>query len=214
MMASPPDARITRLLAEWSAGSQVALNELMPLVYDELRRLAQRHLRRERPDQTLQRTALVHEAFLRLVDQKHVQLQNRTHFFQLASQLMRRILVDHARRRLAAKRRAGSQGTRPDGLASILDFGHLTELGSLMVEHDAGAIADQHSADLVAIEEALTRLAQVDSRQSTLVELRFFGGLSIEETAQVLGISDATVKRDWALARAWLRRELANGETR
>jgi len=180
---------ITRLLLEWSGGEQAALASLLPLVYDELRAMAQRHLRRERSAHTLQRTALVHEAFLRLVDQKSVNWQSRAHFFGLASQMMRRILVDHARKRVAAKR--GSDPVRMD----------LEELP------DAVAI----DLDFVEFDRLLQRFEGLEPRSGRLVELRFFGGLSVEEAADVLGISVATAKRDWAIARAWLQRELMRG---
>jgi len=185
-MTPAPDPNITRLLIEWSSGDQDALAHLFPLVYDELRVIAQNHLRRERPAHTLQRTALVHEAFLRLVDQRSVTWQSRAQFFGLASQMMRRILVDHARRRGAAKR--GSDGVKVDldGVAEAAD----TEL------------------DFEEFDQVLQRYEKLDPRSGRLVELRFFGGLSIEEAATVLEISVATAKRDWALARAWLQREL------
>ena len=157
------------------------------MVYDELRRLARRHLWRERPDHTLQSAALVNEAYLRLVRQEAPQWQNRAHFFGVAAQLMRHILVDHARNRRAAKRGAGAPRLALD-----------PELGP----------AQKTEIDLVALDDALSKLAALDAQQGRLIELRFFGGLSIEETAVVLGVSPATVKREWATARAWLRREI------
>jgi RNA polymerase sigma factor (TIGR02999 family) len=163
---------------------------MMPLIYDELRRQAQRYLQRERPDHTLQATALVHEAYLRLVDQKKVQWQNRAHFFGVAAQVMRRLLVDHARQQHAAKR---------GGVVPKLAL------------DEALQVADARAADVVALDEALTALAALDPQHSRLVELRFFGGLTIEETAEVLGVSPATVKRDWSMAKAWLYRELRTG---
>lgn len=205
-MGEDPDNRITQLLVEWSAGNQAALGELMPLVYEELRRLAQQHLRRERPEHTLQRTALVNEAFLRLVNQKHVQWQSRAQFLGLASQLMRRILVDHARGQKAAKRGSGVKPLSLEETAAAFaeDAGDEGQrLG------DALAVAADPAVDLVAIDEALTRFENVDPRQSKIVELRFFGGLTMEDIAPLLGISEATVKREWVLARAWLHRELA-----
>jgi RNA polymerase sigma factor (TIGR02999 family) len=181
---------VTRLLVDWSNGSKQALEDLMPLVYDELRRLAGRYLRHERPGHTLQSTALVHEAFLRLVDQKSVRWQNRAHFFGVAAQMIRRILVDHARSHQTAKRGA-------DAPKLSLD--------------EALATPEQRDMDLVALDDALNGLAKIDPQQSRIVELRFFGGLSIEETAEVLGISPATVKRDWVIAKSWLYRDLARG---
>ena len=177
---------VTGLLRRWSEGDKQALEGLLPLVYEELRALAASCFRSERPDHTLQPTALVHEAYLRLIGQEHVAWQNRAHFFGIAAQMMRRILVDHARARHAAKR-GGGQVT-------------------LMLD-DAVALPKQRNVDLLALDAALTELAELDARQSQIVELRFFAGLSIEDTARVLAISPATVKREWATARAWLRRE-------
>jgi RNA polymerase sigma factor (TIGR02999 family) len=201
-MTEPSDEHVTELLGAWAAGDQAALGELMPLVYGELRRLADRHLRGERKDHTLQGTALVHEAYFRLINQKQVSWQGRAHFVGLASQLMRRILVDHARGRLSAKRGSGVKPVSLDqtgfALASAEDAGL-----------EALALAADPDIDLASIDSALRRLEALDPEQGRLVELRFFGGLSIDETAEVMGISTATVKREWALARAWLRRELA-----
>jgi RNA polymerase sigma factor (TIGR02999 family) len=174
---------ITQMLVEWSNGRQEVLEELMPLVYDELRRLAAHHLRHERPDHTLQPTALVHEAYLRLIDQAQVRWQNRAHFFGIAANLMRQILVNHALSHRAAKR----GGT---ALRVTLD--------------DAAGLPKEQGLDLVALDEAVTRLAALGPQQGRIVELRFFGGLSIEETAEVLRISPATVKREWTMAKAWL----------
>jgi RNA polymerase sigma factor (TIGR02999 family) len=185
--ASSSSTRINRLLADWGQGNEEARDALIPVVYGELRRLARRHLWRERPDHTLQSAALVNEAYLRLVRQDVPQWQNRAHFFGVAAQLMRHILVDHARNRMAAKR--GGSAPR-----LVLD----PEL----------APAQNPGIDLVALDDALGRLSTLDPQQGRLIELRFFGGLSIEETAVVLGISPATVKREWATARAWMRREL------
>jgi RNA polymerase sigma factor (TIGR02999 family) len=179
---------ITQLLIDWGKGDQAALEKLMPLVYSELRRLASNYLRRERAEHTLQPTALVNEAYLKLVDQRNARWQNRAHFFGIAAQLMRRILVDHARQRQAVKRGGMDQ--------------HRLSITS------AEAVVKQPEIDLLALNEALDELAQMDRQQSRIVELKFFGGLSIEETAEVLGISHATVERDWKLARAWLRRQL------
>jgi RNA polymerase sigma-70 factor, ECF subfamily len=178
---------ITQLLAAWSAGDRAALDALIPIVYDELRRQASRYLRRERPGHTLQTTALINEAYLRLVDQKSMRWQNRAQFFGIAAQLMRRILVDHARARQRAKR-GGS-----DVRVSLTD---------------ATSITKDPDLDLVELDEALTRLAEIDPQQSKIVELRFFSGLNVEETAAALNISAATVKRDWSIAKAWLHREI------
>jgi RNA polymerase sigma factor (TIGR02999 family) len=188
-MSSPaPHGNVTALLQAWSRGERAALDELLPAVYGELRRQAERYMRRQPAGHTLQATALVHEAYLRLVDQKHVDWQSRAHFFGVAAKAMRSILVDHARARGAAKRGGGVR--------------HLT-LGSA---DPAGGPAPE--LDVEALDEALTRLAAIDPEKSRLVELRYFGGLSIEETAEVLGISPATLKRQWSTARTWLRREL------
>jgi RNA polymerase sigma factor (TIGR02999 family) len=186
--AAQPQPDVTQLLVNWSNGDRQALERLTPLVYSELRRLASRYLRRERPGHTLQSTALVHEAYLRLIDQRNVHWQNRAHFFGIAAQLIRRILVDHARSHHAQKRGA-------DACKLSLD--------------EAIATAEKRDLNLVALDDALEDLAQIDEQQSRIVELRFFTGLSIEETAEVLGISPATVKRDWAAAKAWLYREIS-----
>jgi RNA polymerase sigma factor (TIGR02999 family) len=178
---------ITQMLVEWSNGREEALTELMPAVYDELRRLAAHYLRRERPDHTLQPTALVHEAYLRLVDQTQVRWQNRAHFFGIAAKLMRQILVNHALAHRAAKR----SGT---AIKLTLD--------------EAAGLSKQQDVDLVALDESLTRLAGLGPQQARVVELRFFGGLTIEETAEVLRISPASVKREWTMAKAWLHCEL------
>jgi RNA polymerase sigma factor (TIGR02999 family) len=191
MEPSPPD--ITQMLVDWSNGDRAALDRLLPVVYAELRRRAARYLRRERPGHTLQTTDLIHEAYLKLVGQEQVRWQNRAHFFAIAAQMMRRILVDHARRRHRAKR-GGSV------IALPLD--------------EAMAVAESPGTDLLALDEALTRLAAIDDRQSRVVELRFFGGLSIEETASVIGMSPTTVKDDLNLAKAWLRREMGGGTAR
>jgi|SRR6478672_5728774 len=179
---------VTQLLIGWSKGDKEALDQLLPIVYDELRRQAARYLRRERVGHTLQTTALIHEAYLRLVDQKSVQWQNRAQFFGIAAQLMRRILVDHARTRKRVKR-GGS-----DIRVSL---------------NDANLKSQSQDLDVVALDEALERLAQIDAQQGRIVELRFFSGLTVEETAEVLAISPATVKRDWSMAKAWLHRELS-----
>jgi RNA polymerase sigma factor (TIGR02999 family) len=180
-------AEVTQLLQEWCVGRQDALEELLPAIYGELRQLAASYLRRERRDHTLQATALVHEAFVKLVDQREVRWQNRAHFFGIAAQAMRRILVDHARAHAASKRGAGE---RPLSLDEAL------------------VVAPASDIDFLVLDEALTRLAALDPQQSKVVELRFFGGLTIDETAEVLHISPATVGREWTLAKAWLYAEL------
>jgi len=188
-----PPENVTELLMAPRAGADRAFERLVPLVYDELRRQAARHLRRERGNHTLQPTALVHEAYLKLADQRDVEWRNRAHFFAIAARIMRRILVDHARGRHRDKRGGGSVP---------------------VVFEDALAIADARDLDLVALDDALSALAELDERQSRVVELRFFAGLEVEETAEALGVSPTTVKRDWSLARAWLRREMRRGEGR
>jgi RNA polymerase sigma factor (TIGR02999 family) len=186
-----PSNDLTALLVSWSRGERSAAEQLIPAVYDELHRQAERAMRREGHTHTLQTTALVHEAYLRLVDQQRVEWRNRAHFFGIAAEVMRRVLVDHARARLADKRGGG---------ATRISLG------------DAGiaAPAEHGDTDVLALHDALERLTALDPEQARLVELRYFGGLTIEETADALGVSPATVKREWALARAWLRRELAS----
>jgi RNA polymerase sigma factor (TIGR02999 family) len=179
---------VTQMLREWSDGDQAVLENLMPLVYDELRRLASRSLRKERPGHTLQTTALIHEAYLKLVNQRDAKWQNRSHFFAIASQAMRRILVDYARERHREKRGGSAE--------------------NLPIEEAAFVASQEKSVDLVALDEALTRLAKFDERQAKVVELRYFSGLDIDETAEVLGISNATVRRDWNIAKAWLKQEI------
>jgi RNA polymerase sigma factor (TIGR02999 family) len=202
-MNEPRDGRVTQLLVEWAAGDKHALGELMPLVYGELRRLAERQLRGERPNHTLQRTALVNEAYLRLMNQQRVSWQGRAQFMGLASQIMRRILIDHARTRRRAKRGGGVVPVSLDQTGRAL--GSVDDQGA---QTDALELAANPAIDLPAIDSALSRLEELDPTQGRIVELRFFGGLTIEETAQVVGVSPATVKREWALARAWLHREL------
>jgi RNA polymerase sigma factor (TIGR02999 family) len=180
--------QVTRLLRDWSNGDQSALEQLTPLVYSELRRLAARYLRKERSDHTLQSTALVHEAFIRLVDQRDVKWQNRAHFFGVAAQMIRRILVDHARGRQASKRGSGAPRLSLD---------------------EALATPERKDLDLIALDDALNSLGKIDPQQARIVELRFFTGLTVEETAEVLGISPATVKRDWVTAKAWLYRDIS-----
>ena len=186
-MSPASSVRISRLLADWGRGSPEARDALIPVVYDELRRLARGHLRRERPDHTLQSAALVNEAYVRLAQQTPPPWQNRAHFFGVAAQMMRHILVDYARNRLAAKRGGGAHAVTLD-----------TEF----------ALPQQPEIDVMTLDDALNKLASLDAQQGRLIELRFFGGLSIEETAEIMGISPATVKREWATARAWLQREL------
>ena len=188
-MCPASSGRVSKLLINWGQGDLDAREALIPLVYGELRRVARRYLGRERPDHTLQSAALVHGAYLRLVHKEPPQWQNRAHFFGVAAQLMRHLLVDHARNRRAAKRGAGAPRL---------------SLDAQMV------LPQKREVDLVALDDALNKLAGLDAQQSRLIELRFFGGLSIEETAVVLGISPATVKREWATARAWLQREMKN----
>jgi RNA polymerase sigma factor (TIGR02999 family) len=188
-MTSPSysTAKVTRLLAAWSEGDQSALEALTPLVHEELRHLAHHYMKKERPGHTLQTTALVNEAYLKLIDQKGVKFKNRTQFFALAATLMRHILVDHARSRQYLKRGGGAQRVSLDK--------------ALLVSGDPGE-------DLVALDEALARLAAVDVRKSKVVELRFFGGLNVEETAEALDVSAVTVMREWRMAKAWLYNSL------
>lgn len=189
----PTPRTITRLLVEISAGRKESLPQLLPVVYDELRRLADRYLRRERPDHTLQPTALVHEAYLRLIDQHEVTWQNRAHFFGICARAMREILIEHARARRAAKRGSG-QDLR------------LTVIGEVSEQQPMSPI------DLLALDQALERLGAVDPEQVRLVELRFFGGLTVDEVAEVLQVSERTVQREWRIAQAWLFNELSSGD--
>ncbi len=187
----PASRDVTQLLVDWSNGDQTALDKLLPLVNDELRRLARHYMRRESPGHTLQTSALVNEAYLRLIDQKNVRWQNRAHFFGIAAQLMRRILIDHARKAHYAKRGGGA-------LKVSLD--------------EAAAVTGARAVELLAVDEALEKLTAMDARKGRIVELRFFGGLTEEETAEVVGISVPTVQREWRAAKAWLRRMLAEGK--
>lgn len=182
----PDQANPGELLQRWRAGDKEALHSLLPLVYEELRRVARQHLRGERAVHTLQTTALIHEAYLRLMDQPPSEARDRCHFVAITSNLMRQVLVDHARARLAQKRDGGCRITLTDEIAE----------------------AQTHGVDVLAVDAALTRLAQLDEQQARVVELRYFGGLSIHETSAALGVSEATIKRDWATARAWLQREM------
>lgn len=193
---------VTRLLQRWADGDAAALEGLWPLVYDDVRRLARRQMVGERGDHTLQGTALVNEAFIRLAGQRVFQWQNREQFLSLASQIMRRVLVDHARQRGAQRRGEGAKRM------SI----HDTQVAIEVDEAQALHFLDDERVDVLAIDAALTRLALIDAPQSRIVELRYFGGLTLEETASVAGISLTSVKREWAIARAWLRRELATAD--
>ena len=186
-MADVPSHDVTQLLARWKDGDEAALQQLVPIVHEELRRLAQRQMAGERPGHTLQPTALVNEAYLRLVNLKQMQWQNRAHFFAMGARLMRRILVDFARSRGYQKRGGGAQQV---SFTEALD------------------VADGQPTDVVALNDALEALAEVNERQGRIVELRFFGGLSVEETAEVLNVSRETVKRDWKVAKMWLLRQL------
>ena len=187
-MTSSAPTNVTQLLLAWSDGDQTALDQLVPLVYDELRRLARRYMAREHAGHTLQTTALVNEAYMRLVDWKNIRWQNRAHFFGVSAQLMRRLLVDFARARHQIKRA---------GQAQRVSF------------EDALAVAADRGADIIALDDALKTLATLNPRQAQVVELRYFGGLSEDEIAEVLKVSTKTVKRDWQMAKAWLYRELA-----
>jgi RNA polymerase sigma-70 factor (ECF subfamily) len=188
----PSPKSITELLIEWRDGDESALDRLIPLVYEELRRLARYYMRRERPEHTLQTGALVNEAYLRLVDHRGMRWQNRNHFYAVAAQAMRRILVDHARSRHYAKRGGGGQ----------------------MVELDeAASAAQKKAADLVALDDALRDLSAFDCRKSQIVEMRYFGGMSVEETAEVLGVSPITVMREWNTAKAWLLRAITGEQS-
>ena len=191
-----PQQEVTELLVAWTAGDKAALDELMPVVYDELRRLAKNHLSGERPDHTLQTTALVHEAYLRLVDQKSVNWQNRAQFFGIAAQMMRRILINHAKDRQAKKRQ---------GYATKVSLDQQPPTVSL---DEAVSFFEKREVDLMALDQALNDLAILDPQQTRVVELRFFGGLTIDEVSSVLGISPATTKREWDSAKLWLRRQL------
>ena len=184
----PSPHEVTQLLVAWGNGDEVARDELMSVVYQELHRLAHHYMQRESPGHTLQTSALVNEAFLKLVDQKNVHWQNRAHFYGIAAQMMRRILVDYARSRRYAKRGGGAREMSLD---------------------EALTVSEERSAEVVALDETLQRLAEFDPRKSQIVEFRFFGGLSIEETAEILAVSPGTVMRDWTLAKAWLRREMS-----
>ncbi len=186
-MTTPSQHEVTQLLFAWSDGDREALDQLIPLVYNHLRQLARRYMRRERAGHTLQTTALVNEVYLRLIDQRQARFENRAHFFAIAAQLMRRIVVDHARTQHRAKRGGGAEQLSLD---------------------EAALLSPVQSAEVLALDEALRNLAEVDERKVRVIEMRYFGGLSVEETAAVLEVSENTVIKDWALAKAWLRREL------
>ena len=181
------ESPVTQLLLDWRGGNPAALDQLLPLVYQELKKIAASYLKKERPGHTLQPTALINEAYLRLVDQQIPNLENRAHFFGVAARLMRQVLVDHARSRSASRRGGGK--------------------GKVSIE-DAQLFSEQNLAELIALDTALKKLAQLDERQATILEMRVFGGMSVEETAAAIGISEPTVKRDVRLAKAWLMREL------
>ena len=187
-MTNPSQREVTELLVDWSNGDQSALDELLPLVHAELCKLAHHLMSSERPDHTLQTTALVNEAYLRLAAQNNTRWQNRAHFFAIAAQLMRRTLIDHARSHQYAKRGGGAQKIPLD---------------------EATALNPERAAEMVALDEALQDLSAIDARKGHVVELRYFGGLSVEETAEVLKVSPVTVMRDWSIAKAWLRREIS-----
>jgi RNA polymerase sigma factor (TIGR02999 family) len=187
MSSTSDPGQVTQLLERWGRGDQSALDELTPLVYNELRNVADAYLRRERPDHTLQATALVNEAYLRLIGQKHGRWQGRKHFFGIAARLMRQVLVEHARKHKAEKRGGGRVAVTLEEFAEV---------------------SSTPDVDILAVHEALERLAVFDAHQAHVVELRFFGGLSIDETAEILGVGHATVEREWTMARAWLRNEL------
>jgi RNA polymerase sigma factor (TIGR02999 family) len=193
---------VTRLLQQWADGDAAALESLWPMVYDDVRRLARRQMSGERGDHTLQSTALVNEAFMRLAGQRVFEWQNREQFLSLASQIMRRVLVDYARQRGAQRRGDGAKKLSLHDTQAALEVDEAQALRSF----------DDERIDVLAIDSALTRLQEIDAPQGRIVELRYFGGLTLEETASVAGISLATVKREWAMARAWLRRELASHE--
>ena len=190
-MSEKGPSEITKMLIELTGGNQDVVNEILPHIYDELRRLAGSYLRRERSDHTLQPTALVHEAYMKLIDQKKVKWQNRAHFFGIAAQVMRRILMDHARKHTAEKRGG--------------------EAEKLPLEEDILLVSHGRSAELLALDEALEKLAGFDETKAKIVELRYFGGLSIEETAEVLNVSVPTVNRHWRMAKAWLHAEVSGG---
>jgi RNA polymerase sigma factor (TIGR02999 family) len=188
----PSAEEITDLLLDWGRGEKAALDRVIPMVYEELRRLAHRQMRRERAGDTLQTTALINEAYLRLVDYARMRPRDRAHFYAIAAQAMRRILIERARSRHSAKRGSGAQRLSLD---------------------EVGNVSDERSADLVALDEALTNLAAIDPRKAQIVELKYFGGMTIEEAANVLGVSTPTVERDWHTAKIWLHREISRTDS-
>jgi RNA polymerase sigma factor (TIGR02999 family) len=187
--SSPSPQEVTQLLVDWGNGNQAALDQLIPLVYTELRQLARHYMRRERLGHTIQTTALIHEAYLRLVDQNQVRWENRAHFLGIAARLMRQILIEHARRRTRAKRGGG--------------------VGTISLD-EAAIVSQARATELLTLDDALERLAAIDPRKSRVVELRFFGGLSTKEAAEVLNVAPNTVLRDWRMAKAWLHREISH----
>ena len=187
----PNPQGITQLLTRWSSGDKAALDELIPIIYPELRRLARAYMGRENSAHTLQTSALINEAYLRLVNQQDVEWQNRSHFYAVAAQVMRHILVDHARRYRSNKRGAGTEHIHLD---------------------DVAIVGEERAADLIALDDALTRLALIDERKSRIVELRFFGGLTVEETAEVMKVAPITIMREWRAAKAWLGREISDAK--
>ena len=191
-MSHTSSHELTQMLIQLSEGKSQVVDDILPLIYDELRGLASNYLRRERSDHTLQPTALVHEAYLKLIDQTQVKWQNRAHFFGVAANIMRRILVDHARKHTADKRGGAVE--------------------KLPLEEELLIVSEGKSAELLALDEALKNLEKIDEQKSKIVELRYFGGLSVEETAEVLGVSEITVKRHWRMAKAWLYGQLANDQ--
>jgi RNA polymerase sigma factor (sigma-70 family) len=205
---SLPAEPVTQLLMQWRGGNPSALADLTTLLYRELREMAQQHVRRERKDHTIQGTALVNEAFMRLVNLQSIDWQGRKHFFSLASTIMRRILVDHARARLATKRGGDAQRISNAELEGTVPAGDTHEEVPFHTSDEPLLVSAETSEDIRALDQLLSRLEMLDPRQAQIVEMRYFGGLTIDQTAQALDISDATVKREWALARAWLRREL------
>ena len=203
---------VTQLLAHWRGGDAAALRQLMTLLYQELRSMAHDHVRRERRDHTLQGTALVNEAFVRLINLESVSVKDRAHFFAVASTVMRRILVDYARARLSAKRGGEAQRISSDALGVEVHAQRPQEEAPFAMDDDVPLIDMRTSEEISALDDLLSRLAALDERQAQVVEMRYFGGLTVEQTAQALSISEATVKREWVAARAWLRRELARAE--
>lgn len=210
---TPSALGVTQLLAHWRGGNPAALAQLMTLLYHELRSMAHEHVRRERRDHTLQGTALVNEAFVRLINLESVSVKDRSHFFAVASTVMRRVLVDYARARLAAKRGGEAQRISSDALKDAMPpLRPHDEAHPSAVDDHVPLVDMSTSEEINALDDLLSRLAELDERQAQVVEMRYFGGLTVEQTAQALNVSEATVKREWVAARAWLRRELARTE--